>query len=441
MNERMWSRILVLTGLGAGIGLWAGCSASSATTPGNGSDTAGSAGSSGGAAGAGMPSTGGAAGGVSGGDTTGTGMFNLGDQGPMGAGGAGLPDGACGAVELKAEKVTETHTEIMTETRTMVEPAALYIMQDQSGSMIDKWGFSVQAILDFINDPRSDGLDVAIQYFPLYIPPCIPLPAACDGSDFATPEVPFGRLGPQGMQNQAISDDLGAHAPCGAGTPIEAALRGAIQGCLAFEQNNPGEECYALLITDGEPSGCAGDAPTLTGIAADGLSQGIPTYTVGMPGADFTLLDSIAQAGGTDCNGDADPGLTCDASSGAQFLDALSKIRETVTDVVETEVEVPVEVTVPLDCNWTMPTSQTSDEVDPSKVNVNFTDQGTGAVTELGKVGSEADCASVANGWYYDDPEMPTELIACPNVCDLIKAADAKIDVLVGCDTKIAVPE
>ena len=66
-----------------------------------------------------------------------------------------------------------------------------------------------------------------------------------------------------------------------------------------------------------------------------------------------------------------------------------------------------------------------------------------GAVaTQLGMVPSAAECANFQNGWYYDDPVKPTKIIACPTTCDAIKAAtDAKIDILVGCETIIAPPK
>jgi hypothetical protein len=94
---------------------------------------------------------------------------------------------------------------------------------------------------------------------------------------------------------------------------------------------------------------------------------------------------------------------------------------------------------VPLDCEWVVPAPQDGQDQDPTKVNVNFT---TGGIeSTLGNVPGEADCASHLNGWYYDDPANPTKIIACPDTCTAVTTAtDARIDILVGCDTYIAPP-
>jgi hypothetical protein len=112
----------------------------------------------------------------------------------------------------------------------------------------------------------------------------------------------------------------------------------------------------------------------------------------------------------------------------------------TVEVPYEVTVEVPVTTTVPLECEWGMPTQTGTQELDPEKVNIDFTDQTTDVVTALGRVPSEADCANYENGWYYDDPLNPTRILTCPTVCDQIKATDARIDIRVGCVTRIAVP-
>jgi hypothetical protein len=103
---------------------------------------------------------------------------------------------------------------------------------------------------------------------------------------------------------------------------------------------------------------------------------------------------------------------------------------------VEVEVEVEVPVTAPIPCEWGIPPSQTAAAIDLDKVNVDVTDRTTQTKIELGKVASEADCAAFANGWYYDDPVAPKRIIACPNVCENVKAFDALVDIIVGCESR-----
>jgi hypothetical protein len=198
----------------------------------------------------------------------------------------------------------------------------------------------------------------------------------------------------------------------------------------------------AVLITDGAPSGCDGSAAGLSGISASALTRGVPTFAIGMNGADFVLLDQIATSGGTDC--DPTSGRTaCNASSAAEFQAALDLIRTTVTQTTTVEVQVPVEiqvevqvpVTAAVPCEWGVPSSQTNEAVDPNKVNVDLTNVGTGQTEELGLVQSVGDCARFTNGWYYADATA-TRIVACPAVCDRVKTFEAQVDIIVGCESR-----
>lgn len=62
-------------------------------------------------------------------------------------------------------------------------PLDMYVMLDSSGSMLEltgpgpsKWNAVLQALEDFLNDPRTTGLGMGIQFFPL---PGRDLPASC----------------------------------------------------------------------------------------------------------------------------------------------------------------------------------------------------------------------------------------------------------------------
>jgi hypothetical protein len=394
-----------------------------------------------------------------------------------GAGGAadgGLPGGSCGKLTLTGETImetrmetrietrtetrietrTETRIEIRTETRDVVKPVALYLMLDQSGSMIDsnKWGAAVTAINTFAADPRSAGFSAALHIFSFNLLGVPPGCALCDGSDCRTPMVPWGAL----PGNSAPIANALNRAPIGIGTPIEAGLRGAIMGCQDYEAAHPQEDCVAVLITDGAPSTCESTAAGLAAIA-QAAAPGVPTFAIGMLGADFAMLDQIAQGGGTDCD-PATARRACNANTATEFLTALEQIRTTVTQTVtievpvevpvqvevqvpvQVEVQVPVQVpvTAPIPCEWGIPASQTSEKIDPTKLNVDFTNLTSGTTKPLGIVSSAAACAGATDGWYYDNPTAPTRIIACPVLCDEIKATNAKVDIIVGCETRPA---
>lgn len=333
------------------------------------------------------------------------------------------PDGGeCGATSVQAQQVVLTEEIEVMEEVTSREPVAIYLMLDQSASSILLWPGAVNAINAFVNDPSSAGLDVAIQYFPL-------LTQACDGSGYATPEVLPGRLPAHAAM---ISASLANHAPFGFDTPMEGALRGVTQYCDRFQMENPDEQCVAVLITDGAPSGCNEDFGQLAQIAADAFSSGVLTYAVGLLGSDFTLLNQIAMSGGGE---DCDPGanFACDVTANSDLLvDALNKIRDTVT-TIETRIEtVTTVVETPLECEWEIPPSPTG-TFDREKVNVQLSSMSANAVT-LGKVASDVACAQ--NGWRYDDPSAPTRIIACEQTCEMIRATpQAKVDILLGCQT------
>jgi hypothetical protein len=92
-------------------------------------------------------------------------------------------------------------------------------------------------------------------------------------------------------------------------------------------------------------------------------------------------------------------------------------------------------------CEWALPEAPQGQTVSLDAVNVRYT-SASGFASELGKVATAADCAQVAEGWYYDDPANPTKIIACPQTCSQIKegGVGSKVDALFGCQSKPAVP-
>jgi hypothetical protein len=354
-------------------------------------------------------------------------------------GGAGGSGNNCGAVSVEVKKVTKEET--ITEEIHEKAPAAVFIMFDQSQSMtamegsVSRWQAVTEATSAFIRAPESAGLSVGIQYFGR---------AAgieeCNTAVYAQAEVPIAVL--PGNAN-ALVNSINSHRPVSE-TPTTAALTGAIQHARQFKTQNPMMPVFVLLVTDGEPgvagsfwnpiSNCVGTAQDVpaTVAAAQAGQPDIKTFVLGV-GAALTNLNQIAVAGGT-----TQAHLISGGNVSQQVITALNAIRGTVSKTVTKTITKTVPV--PLDCEWVMPAPMGDKEQDPNKVNVNFLSGG--ALTQLGKVGSQADCTNFQNGWYYDDPAAPTKIIACPSTCDSIKAStDGKIDILVGCDTYVAPPK
>lgn len=366
--------------------------------------------------------------------------------GSGGAGTGGLDSGvtdACASISREPQQVeVEVETEVEVEV-VVGGPVSLYVMLDQSQSMTDlsglttKWQVAVDSINAFVNDQASVDIDMALQYFSLPNGDC------ATGAGYDTPEVPMGRL-PAHAPN--ISGSLALHFPVGGGgTPLEGALRGVTAFCERYKQDttmNPeGRNCVAVLVTDGLPNGCNEDWAVLVGIAADAYNNsGVMTFAIGMLGADFNLLDQIAQAGHADCTPDpADPTWACNVSTGGMtFLDALNLIREVTTELHTVTQTVTEMQTQALECEWEIPDPPEGEEFNRDKVNVEFSSTGLDADKQIfGRVDSADQCGSNL-AWYYDDPEDPARIIACEQACSTIQSSETgKLNVLLGCGTLV----
>jgi hypothetical protein len=365
------------------------------------------------------------------------------------AGGAGpeVADAACAAQSLEPESIEVTVEVPVTETIVEEIPSSLYLMLDRSGSMVsdnilgtiagwfggggsntNKWDIAVGAITQFVQDPGSQTLDAALHYFPGG--------GQCDGAGYDQPTVNMGTLG--AIAGNIVSS-LGGQNPNG-NTPTAGALRGQLAYCAAFNRANPDKQCVAVLITDGQPSDCdPRDGNGLGNLAAQALANDrVVTFAVGMQGADFGVLNRIGELGGGDCTPGDTTTWACDVTTSPDaFLRALQIIRESVTTVTHTETRIETQHTV-LPCEWGIPDAPEGEEFDKDLVNVQFR---TGGATpqKIGVVDSEAACASVAGGWYYDDPDSPTKIHACEQTCSVIQSIDtARVDILFGCASEPA---
>lgn len=393
----------------------------------------------------------------------------LGEPEPVTPGDTQLDNAStCSSLSLTPEEV-QTEEEVTTTIETEVpKPVALYVMLDNTLSMDQsagvggesRWDAAVSALTDFVADPASAGMNIALQYFfPVGVPGDVDV---CVGDGQAIPAVDMGVLpeaGPAIVQSLA---ETGKEPQ----TPTVGALTGAVDYCVAYEAEHPEEDCVVVFVTDGLPHGCGlssqcqgaatggfgrpmndlncvdpGAEAALTPIAAAGLEAGVVSFMIGMNGVPeegFALLDAMAVAGGSDCTPDGGAGdEACDVStSGAEGLvKALAAIRESIT-VTETQVEtvVTTEVTT-VPCQWTIPASPSGETLDPELVNVDIVDTVTEAETPMVYATVDACAAATGPAWYYDIPDAPTTILVCPQTCDQISAQPtAKVDVKFGCE-------
>jgi hypothetical protein len=350
-------------------------------------------------------------------------------------GGNGTVDApACATSIVKADKI----------------PLDLYVMLDQSSSMSDsvsgggtKWSTVTSALGTFVQQPGLDGVSVGIQYFG--VPPgggtcsvlsctvdadcgasaCGPCVAnvcvgffggasdSCTASDYATPSVEIAPL--PGVASQIVSS-MGMHSPT-TGTPTSAALQGAVDHAKAWKQSHPSDAVVAVLATDGDPSECDTSLPNIDAIAASALAAtpSVMTFVIGV-GPSLSSLNGIAAAGGTT------QAFLVDTSANVnqQFLDAMNAIRHAA-----------------LGCQYVIPTPTDGSMPNFSEVNVVYQPMGSNAQT-FPMVMDQASCPANGNGWYYDDPANPTQIILCPASCSLVEGdMTGEVDVTLGCSTVI----
>lgn len=317
----------------------------------------------------------------------------------------------------------------------------MLVMFDRSTSMHDeadrgtgatRWDLASAALTGFFADPTAGGLQVALRFFPHDSPEVGCNDDDCSVNACAAPIVPLATLtadaAPLDAHEAALVAASVAAVPAprmqgnnmgSQGTPISAALGGALAWAEAQHLAAPNESAVVVLVTDGQPNGCDEQIETIAGLASTAfMSSNIRTFAIGLTGSRESDMDAIAAAGGTT------KGIFISDGAGAQqeLLDALAAIRGSV-----------------LDCDFEMPQAGSGMKVDPDKINVNYTPAG-GTQMTLGRVPDAASCG-MTPGWYYDNAQNPTRILLCPASCNAASVdIEATLEVLLGCVTETRVP-
>lgn len=316
-----------------------------------------------------------------------------------------------------------------------LKPVTLLIMFDRSSSMahpdtidpmtgLNRWQTASSALKGFLSDPSTDGLNVALRFFPHDAPVAGCMSKVCDVAACEQPLVDVGKLSaapaPADAQEQALItaiDSATPTSPMPGGTPTGAALNGAVLWAKARQAAHPEEHTSILLVTDGQPEGCEERVAYLQGYLSDALSAGIQTYFIGLTDAQGTNLhqesmDTYAQSGGTERAYYIKDG----PSAAADLARTLSAVRGKA-----------------IACDFPLPEATSSQQhIDPSLVNVTYT-SGAATDTDFTKVLDPANCET-STSWYYDDEAKPTRILLCPSACSLVSSdPKAEFRILVGC--------
>ncbi len=145
-------------------------------------------------------------------------------------------------------------------------PLDLTVMLDQSGSMNrdDRWTSVTSALKTFVNDPSSDGVFMALDYFPDGSNQCLLSNYSTDVS------VPWSVLP---GASTAFINSLNSHTP-GGGTPTGPALAGAIDYARKRAVAEPTHNVAVVLATDGQPNNCNSSINGVATVAANGFAGG-----------------------------------------------------------------------------------------------------------------------------------------------------------------------
>lgn len=374
-----------------GAGATAGDAAGTGSTVGGANAASGASGASGGG---GSPATGGA------------------PAPPLVVGGQTGAVAAAGAATCAAE-----------EHRAMLEPLALFVVLDQSNSMVleeDRWTPVTNALNAFANAPEFAGTQMGLEYFPFLADEDEP---KCELETYATPDVPLGPLPAHAavlassLEDHHLTREIaeGPDEELRSGTPTRPAYAGARQYLARFLAENPDHVGAIVLATDGDPTGVCDDngIDDVVDEIESAASDGIRTFVIGI--GHENDLDEMARAGAT--GRDAFIIDTTGQTTEAEFLAALRAIRGAA-----------------LPCELPLP-EPTGGPVDPTRVNVELGEAGQSR-TPLYQVASAAECGTSNDGWYYDDPAEPTRIALCPETCARASATVAgELRVVLGCLT------
>ncbi len=415
--------------------------------------------------------------------------------GPAG-GAAGSPVGDAGVPDVRFTYDAEPPPEdacALTTVRAEQIPLDMYVMMDISGSMLDttssgatKWDGMKQAFTAFVQDPKSAGLGVGIQYFAQRAPG---VPAQCTAS------AQCGTGGPCVLRScanninaicetnancfpfQCVPRGVCSHDPNTVCIPVGGTACGAGNSCNAITTSHclNQESCvpaaYATPAVNIAPlpgnqsalvTSLAAQTPfaaTPTGPALQGAIDHARTWAAANPAHKVVVLlatdglptrctptninqvAGIAQAGfaGTPQvltfvlgifspaeAAQAQANLNTIASQGgtnaAFVVDTSGNVVQALTDALDT-----IRGSA-LSCEYLMPETDAG-IVDLDQVDVLFDDGATRQT--LTRVNDGTGCGA---GWHYDDNLSPTRITLCPSTCTAVQAATTgSIDIELGC--------
>lgn len=229
----------------------------------------------------------------------------------------------------------------------------------------------------------------------------------CNVEDYATPVVPMQPMAVAGPQIIAEMENL---QPSGM-TPLVPAVTGAMQYAKEWAADHPDSATALVLVGDGYPTICDDQDPSdVADVVRAGWQTNPPvrTYAVGVGASSELNLNVYATAGGT-----FEAVMTDESGVTEGFLNVLLNIASS---------NIP--------CDFGVPDAPSDiEEVDFTEVSVVYYPF-SGDPWEVPAVEGPSRCNGEYGGWYYDNPNDPTEIQLCPCSCSAVGAGrlEAKFD-------------
>jgi hypothetical protein len=274
------------------------------------------------------------------------------------------------------------------------------------------WSEVRQEISTFVDDPYSEGTGVGIQYYGRIDLDGDPTrPTYCEVSTYEEPAVSIAEL-PDNAEEIKASFPIN---PFNA-SPVVPALEGAILHAKGRVPAYPGRKQVVFLITG--TSGifdpfCESSIENLNNAAEQGYmgDPSIATYVIGIYAFDIdfspmtTFLRDVAMKGGT-----SRPYL---ASLNRQDPELAQKLGE-ARDAAKLSA-----------CGFNLPQGYQDglpEGIDPYLASIVITTDDDETI-ELQTVRDHSFCNPDEPGWYFDDPDNPSSLVACERTCEILNSA------------------
>lgn len=286
-----------------------------------------------------------------------------------------------------------------------------------------RWPATTQALKTFLSSAQSAGLTVAVRTFgPVdsWTPPTL-AGNRCTAGDYATTDFEATDLPSESFAQRIAAITPNTSHPDATQTQTGAVISGATLYTKGREAALAGTKGVAMvLVTDGDPQGCdpslpipnydtAFDDQLAYDAASVAAAQGLKLYVLNIGGTK-AVLDEIAQRGGTEA------AITLeDPTNTVAIGEALESIRKKA-----------------LSCTVNIPTPARGTP-DYTKLNVVWTPRGNGGAEQI--LPQSTDCSN-DRGWHYDDPQNPTRIELCADVChEVTESTQGKLEIELGCQT------